>query len=159
MPKLKNARWETFAQEIIKGATNRQAYVAAGYKAAAGPSLDACASGLLSSPKVSERVAELQGRAAKNAVVTLESLIAEVEEARQLAIAINQPSAAVAAIREKGVLSGKRIERAERGLPGEFADLEAMKPDELRSYLAAESEALSLRKAALNGSGGAGKPH
>jgi hypothetical protein len=29
-------------------------------------------------------------------------------------------SAAVAAIKEKGVLSGKRIERSERGEPGEF---------------------------------------
>jgi hypothetical protein len=31
-----------------------------------------------------------------------------------------QLSAAVAAIKEKGVLSGKRIERAEVGAPGEF---------------------------------------
>jgi hypothetical protein len=31
-----------------------------------------------------------------------------------------QYSAAVAAIKEKGILSGKRIERSERGEPGEF---------------------------------------
>jgi hypothetical protein len=32
-----------------------------------------------------------------------------------------QFSAAVAAIKEKGVLSGKRVERSERGAPGKLA--------------------------------------
>ena len=45
------------------------------------------------------------------------------------------PSAAVAAIKEKGVLSGKRVERSEAGQPGEFAHLENMSTDELRAFI------------------------
>jgi hypothetical protein len=43
-----------------------------------------------------------------------------------------QLSAAVAAIKEKGVLTGKRIERTEVGAPGEF---EALGDDELKRAL------------------------
>jgi hypothetical protein len=46
-----------------------------------------------------------------------------------------QYSAAVAAIKEKGVLSGKRIERAERGGPGEFEWLENLSADQLRELI------------------------
>jgi hypothetical protein len=53
------------------------------------------------------------------------------EEARQLALSTQQPAAAVAAVREKGVLSGKRVERSEHGQPGEFEALERMSAAEL----------------------------
>jgi hypothetical protein len=43
-----------------------------------------------------------------------------------------QLSAAVAAIKEKGVLTGKRIERSEVGGPGEF---DALTDDELERAL------------------------
>jgi hypothetical protein len=56
-------------------------------------------------------------------VVTAETLINEAEEARQAAMASGQNSAAVAAIKEKGILSGKRIERAEIGTPNEFENM------------------------------------
>jgi hypothetical protein len=46
-------------------------------------------------------------------------------------------SAAVAATKEIGVLSGIRVERRESGDAGEFAKLEAMSADELRSFLTA----------------------
>jgi hypothetical protein len=45
-----------------------------------------------------------------------------------------QFSAAVAAIKEKGVLSGKRVERTERGAPGEFEWLEDLSADELKAF-------------------------
>jgi hypothetical protein len=44
------------------------------------------------------------------------------------ALESSQLSAAVAAIKEKGVLSGQRIERREIGAPGEF---DALSDDEL----------------------------
>ncbi len=44
--------------------------------------------------------------------VTVESLIYDAEEARAAAIKAGRFSAAIAAVREKGVLSGKRVERA-----------------------------------------------
>jgi hypothetical protein len=44
-----------------------------------------------------------------------------------------QVAAAVSAIREKGVLSGKRVERSEHGRPGDF---EAMTDEELDAFIA-----------------------
>ena len=46
-----------------------------------------------------------------------------------------QYAAAVAAVKEKGVLSGKRVERRESGSPGEFAELENMTADELVQFI------------------------
>jgi hypothetical protein len=45
-------------------------------------------------------------------------------------------TAALAAVKEKGVLTGVRVERNEQGSPGEFADLENMTADELRAFVA-----------------------
>ena len=44
-------------------------------------------------------------------------------------------SAAVAATKEIGILSGIRIERSERGMPGEFDELERMSAGELRAFV------------------------
>jgi phage terminase small subunit len=100
----------------------------------------------------------LQGRAAERAEVTTASLIAEAEEAREEAMKSGQYSAAVSAIREKGVLSGRRLERSERGMPGEFADLDNMSADELRAALERELEAAGLRLVAIDAGIGAGSP-
>jgi hypothetical protein len=54
---------------------------------------------------------------AKVTQITIENLIEQAEEARRRAIESREFSAAVAAIREMGVLSGKRIERSEVGPP------------------------------------------
>ena len=57
--------------------------------------------------------------------------------ARRGAMEAGQYAAAVAAVRE-GVLSGKRVERSERGQPGEFEFLEKMSPEELEAYARGE---------------------
>ena len=88
---------------------------------------------------------ELQERGAARAEVTVESLIREAEEIRKESLAARQFSAAIAAVREKGVLSGKQVERSERGVPGEYADLENMTADELRAALVEGLEAAGLR--------------
>ena len=57
------------------------------------------------------------------------------EQARRGAMDAGQYAAAVAAVKEKGVLSGKRVERRESGSPGEFAELENMTADELVQFI------------------------
>jgi hypothetical protein len=49
--------------------------------------------------------------------------VAEAEEARVAAMATGQHSAAVSAIKEKSILTGKRIERREVGPPDSFDHL------------------------------------
>ena len=109
MPVLKNQRHERFAQELAAGKTADQAYVLAGYK-----ECRAHASRLAAKGNIRERVAQILGNAAKRAEVTLESLILEAEEARLLAISINQPSAAVSALTAKAKLAGLWVEKSER---------------------------------------------
>jgi phage terminase small subunit len=156
MPPLDNPRWERFAQELAKGQSQTGAYLAAGYRGDKSPAT--AASRLLTNVKILERVRELQERSADRAEVTVESLIREAEEIRKEALAARQFSAAIAAVREKGVLSGKRVERSERGGPGEYADLENMTADELRAALERELEAAGLRLVAIDAGIGAGSP-
>lgn len=155
MPILKNARHERYCQELAKGKTSDEAYQLAGFSANRGN-----ATRLKAKESVQSRLIELQARVAAKAEVTVDSLIIEVEEARLLAMSIKQPSAAVAATREKGVLSGKRIERTEVGAPGEFDGLTA---DELRDQLRSEAAAIgegTIASSLAGGSGAArGKPH
>lgn len=153
MAVLTNPKHERFSQELAKGKTADEAYVLAGYKENRGN-----ASTLKANQIISDRVAELLERGAKRVEVTVESLIAEAEEARQLALANGQASAAVAATREKGVLSGKRIERSEQGKPGDF---DRMDDDELEAFIATGQNpvgASDSREAASGNKAGVRKP-
>src|SRR5215469_6817808 len=105
MPVLANHRRELFAQLMVQGLTEVDAYEKAGYKRN-----DGNASTLAQHTEVQARLKEIKGELAAKAVVTAESLIDEAEDIRQRAVDRGQLSAAVAAIKEKGVLSGKRIE-------------------------------------------------
>ncbi len=64
MPVLKNARHERFAQNKAKGMSIGPAYTAAGYKAT-GHSAEVSGARLLKNVEVRNRIAELQGSAAK----------------------------------------------------------------------------------------------
>lgn len=145
MPVLSNPRWEHFCQEVAKGNPASNAYEAA-YGSIGGAARTG-GSRLLTNGDISARIAELLERGAKRAEVTIESLIGEAEAARVLAMSIDNPAAAVSAIREKGVLSGKRIEKAEHGKPGDFANLN---DDELEKFIAIRQGAAGA------GIGGAG---
>jgi hypothetical protein len=59
-------------------------------------------------------------------------------------MASGQSKAAIAAIKEMGVLTGQRIERKEVGPPGQF---EAMTDDELERALVERLKALDLTPA------------
>lgn len=137
MPVLSNPRHERFAQELAKGKSQAEAYELAGYT----PS-EPNASRLIRNDKVRTRVAELQARTAERAVVTAESLIKEAEEARLGAMAAGQFSAVIAAVKEKGILAGVRVEKSERKTTN---DIRRLSDDELDAAIAdalarAESE-------------------
>jgi hypothetical protein len=67
--------------------------------------------------------------------------VVQAEEVRQRAMESGQLSAAVATIREKGILSGKRIERTEVGAPGAF---KALTDHELERAIVERFTALGL---------------
>jgi phage terminase small subunit len=109
VPVLSNARHERFAQELAKGRSQTEAYELAGYTGDR-----TAASRLSTNGNIKARVQEIVGRVAERTEITLETLIGYAEEARRLALRIEQPSAVVAAVKEIGVLAGLRVEKSER---------------------------------------------
>jgi hypothetical protein len=106
MPVLENQRHEIFAQEIAKGKTISESYVLAGFK----PNR-ANAARLKAKESVRQRILELGQAGAAAAKVTVESLINELEAARQQATDYRQLSAAIRAIEAKGKIAGVLVER------------------------------------------------
>jgi hypothetical protein len=106
MPVLPNPRHESFAQALAKGKTADEAYALAGYRPNRGN-----AATLKANQSITDRVTELQERVAKKVDVTIESLAAELDEARAIALAEKQPSAAIAATMGKAKLFGKIVEK------------------------------------------------
>ena len=135
MPVLKNPRHELFAQLLASGKTATEAHQLAGFKRDRGN-----ASRLATDPEIQDRVQQITAVGAERAAVTVESLIDEAEQARRGAMEAGQYAAAVAAVKEKGVLSGKRVERRESGSPGEFADLENMTAEQLADFIRKQAE-------------------
>ena len=108
MPVLRNAKHELFAQELAKGTTATEAYVIAGYK----PD-DGTACKLAGKPDIQDRVQEITGKGAELAAVTVASILIELEEARLLAVKIEQPASAVTASMGKAKLCGLLADRVE----------------------------------------------
>jgi phage terminase small subunit len=150
MPVLSNPRHERFAQELAKGKTATEAYVLAGYK----PN-DGNAATLKGNQRVIARLAELQERTAARIDVTVQSLLEEAEAARVLAMAIEAPSAAIAAVKEKGVLSGKRVERTAAELTGADRGPIETKDVTARDLVLSRIGSLAARRPAEGGS----RPH
>jgi hypothetical protein len=171
MSVLANRRRELFAQLLVQGFTAVDAYQKAGFKRH-----DGNASTLSRHPEVLARLEEIRGELgrveggaganfplgtsviAARANVTPESLMDQAEAILVKAMGNNQLSAAVSALKEKGILSGRRIERTEVGGPGEFDHLS---DDELLAglrerFAQLESELrlpISNGSIALNGNG------
>ena len=136
---LKNPRHERMVQLLAQGQSVEQAYKIAGFRYDSGN-----ASRMINAPAFQARLQILTDRRAQKVTticeVTTESLIAECEEARLLALALSNRKA-IAAIKEKGVLSGKRIERSETGEPGEF---DGMNEQELAEYIGQKMAELGI---------------
>jgi hypothetical protein len=122
---LERLKWERFAQclahGMANGVTQGEAYKSAGYVAGTKNSADAAASRLLRKVKpIIDRARELQAIALKLKKVTVESIVDELEEARELAKANDQSAAMVAASTGKAKLLGLVVDRTEQGKPGDF---------------------------------------
>jgi hypothetical protein len=108
LPVLSNSRHEKFAQGLAEGKTATEAYENAGYAPNDGNS---------ARPKGNERirarVAELQGRGAERAAVTLQGLLDEASDIQTKALAKGHYAAAVAALTVRAKLSGLWIDRLE----------------------------------------------
>jgi hypothetical protein len=108
MAVLPNAKHERFAQELAKGASQREAYVTAGYK----PD-DGAASRLSSNVKVQGRVTDLLQRAATRAETTAADIARQLDEDRIFARENGAASAAVAATMGKAKVLGLIIDKSD----------------------------------------------
>ena len=116
MPALKNAKHERFAQELAKGETADAAYENAGYKPNRGN-----ATRLKANESVAARVAEIQGKAAARAEITVASITD-----RLLAIAAKgetsndapKLSVARAALMDAAKLNGLVVEKVDASAVG-----------------------------------------
>lgn len=139
-----NPRQEKFVREYVKTGNGTKAYAKAGYSAstktqasgAGGPATNA-ASRLLASDSVKQAIVAHQLRTRTRHDYTVDTLLGELDEARDLARETKQPSAAVQATTVKARLLGMIVERKETGAPGEFAAL-----DSVQAILAAATKEL-----------------
>ena len=106
MPTLENEHYELFAQSLAQGKTAQQAYSDAGYK----PSRKN-AWRLKTNKDIMERVAELQCNAARGTEVSIQSILAELDDAIAVARGKGQAQAMVSASSMKAKLAGLMIER------------------------------------------------
>jgi hypothetical protein len=112
MSKPLNHRQEAFCRGLAEGLPQSRAYIDAGY-ASRGNAAEVSASQLLRNPKVAARVARMQADAARRSEVTVDSLVAELDEMLRLAIECENPSAGVSAVMGKAKLLGLIIDKAE----------------------------------------------
>jgi hypothetical protein len=107
MAPLKNPKQESFVHNYLKCGDATEAFELTGYVRDS-----ANAHRLLKRPQVQARLRELQDEIAAKVPITIESLIGELEEARQSATGKNQFAAAIKAILGKAQLAGLLVERA-----------------------------------------------
>lgn len=120
MPVLKNPRWERLAQELAQNKTATEAMQLAGYTDPRNSTR------LTKRDEIRRRVEELQSRGAERAEVSIASLLAELENAREKATDLDQLSAAVRAIEAKAKVSGLLVQRVELGGPGDFDEVDCI---------------------------------
>ena len=115
MPPLSNPRHERFVQALFEGKSATDAYEQAGYK----PDRKNAAR-LTTNDGVRARLTDLQTAVAKNNVITIESICAELDEANAVAKERGQAAAMVSASALRAKLAGLMVERVEVGGPGSF---------------------------------------
>ena len=108
MGPLSNPRHERFAQALFEGKPANAAYAEAGYSPHDGNCIR-----LRGNERVQARLRELQAEIAKENVVSVGSLLAELESARQKATSLDQLSAVVRSIEAKAKISGLLTQKIE----------------------------------------------
>ena len=109
---LPNPRHERFCLLIVEGASQSDAYRACGYKTN-GRSAAVKGARFMMNAIVRRRVAELQLHAISFTNVTVAQLVAEAANIQQVALRLDNPAAAVAALTAKAKLAGLWVERSE----------------------------------------------
>ena len=142
---------ERFCRLIVEGKNQRDAYREAGYKSTSDAATDANASRLISNDKIAARITMLRQPAAEKAEVTLDWLIDQAKEVLQAAKADASHAASIAAIKELGILSGRRIE-TRHNLNQDANDTSELSREELTNI------ARAGRPGASEEGPGAGKP-
>lgn len=99
-----------FADFVLEGKTQIEAHRLAGYKGKTDNARAASASEILRNPNVILYMEERRANASSKAEVTLEWLIEQAKDVLAAAKGDASHAAAIAAIKELGVLSGQRIE-------------------------------------------------
>jgi hypothetical protein len=116
MAPLANSRHEAFARALFErpntGLSQGECYTQAGYKAR-GHSAEELGSRLSRAESIRVRVAELQAVIAKEKVITIESICAELDEANQVAKANGQAAAMVSASTLRAKLAGLLRDKVE----------------------------------------------
>lgn len=126
MPTLTNPKHERFAQELAKGRTADESYVAAGYVENHGN-----AGRLKANEVITARVAELLARAAAKVEVTAETIAMQLDEDRALARQLKQMGAAVAASMGKAKLFGLITDKVQGRLTVNDGRADELGDDEL----------------------------
>jgi phage terminase small subunit len=130
-------RLGAFARELASGKRPYEAAIAAGYPD--GSCAQRNAQKRAQRADVKRMVAELRAPVVDKLEITLSLLIERADQIYRQAMLAGQFNAAISALKELGVLSGKRVERSERGEPGEF---DHMSDEELRKAVDEEARAL-----------------
>jgi hypothetical protein len=105
--------------------TLAQCYESAGYKTK-GHASETMASRLSFAEQIQARVSELQGAVARKAVINIESICAELDEANSVAKAHGQAGAMVSASTLRAKLAGLLKEKVEVSRPEPFSRCETM---------------------------------
>lgn len=122
------SKQQRFVQEYVKDQNGTQAAIRTGYSEKTAKQQG---SRLLADPRIKAAVRAGQKRVATRAAVTVESLMAELEQARALALREKQASAAVTATMGKGKLAGLLVEKHRHsGAVGTY-DLKTLSDDDL----------------------------
>lgn len=118
MPVLKNPKHERFAQELVKGKSQVEAYAAAGYR----PD-DGAAARLSGNIRVRERVTELQARAAERAEISVATitkrLVDIADKAEKDGAGVPGLNVARQAMMDVAKLNGLVIDKTQRELSEE----------------------------------------
>lgn len=162
MPALSNPKHERFAQELAKGKSASEAYVAAGYKHNTGnaATLKAQESVLKRFDEILKaheaRDAKAMEIAADHLALSRADILGMLIKDRELAHKMGQAAPAIKAAELLGKELHKMfVDRKEIGAPGEFDNADAA---ELRRAIAAEAEALGIHGQAIEAFGGARSP-
>jgi len=129
---LKNARHEAFAQAVVQGKSATAAYKAAGYSELGAHKN---APRLMAMSGIRDRVAELQGRTAARAEVTVDGMIERFNRLATDAHKAKQFAAAATSLTAISKLAGLWIDRRENANTNKNLDPEKMTDAEIEARL------------------------